>query len=754
MLQGLYAPSVAELDPEPVPRRQHALLLVFTATVFTSATLLFLVQPMFGKMVLPLLGGTPAVWNTSMLFFQAMLLAGYLYAHLATRGLGVQKQARVHVVLLAVSLLALPIGVGQGWQPPREASPIPWLLLLLTVSIGLPFFVLSSSGPMLQRWFASTSHPDAENPYFLYAASNLGSMVALLGYPLLLEPHLRLVQQSWVWTGGYGALVALTVGCAWLLWREPVGAPHQLAASASGTGTISNARRVRWVLLALLPSSLLLGVTQFLSLDIAAIPLLWVVPLALYLLTFTIVFARKPGLLHVAMVRLQPVVVLPLAILMFWNQSMSITVLFPLHLLAFFVTTMVCHGELSRDRPPAADLTEFYLWISVGGVLGGIFNVLIAPAIFDRVIEYPLAIALACMLRPALARGARSTRSRVLDLLLPLAFGLALLWLGRAVNTAEWSYGEGTTAVLSAVIAIVGLQFASYPIRFGLAVGALLLAGGLTKQSQGEVLIRERTFFGTHRVVRDAARMHHRFVHGSTLHGAQARDPAERRRPLTYYQREGPFGRVFEGLQRPPGERRVAVVGLGTGAAACYAAPGDEWTFYEIDPAVERIARNPRYFTFLQDCAPDARVVLGDARLSLADAPDHHYDLIVLDAFSSDAIPVHLMTREALALYLSKLREGGAIAFHISNRYLDLEPVLAALVRDAGLVGMIGRTAPLSAEQRASLITFSRWVVVGRQAEDLLGMGRGSLWPLIEEQPDVGLWTDDFSNLLSIFRWR
>ena len=730
--------------------RHRALLGVFTAAVFTSAALLFLVQPMFSKMVLPLLGGTPAVWNTAMLFFQAALLAGYLYAHLTSRRLSVRRQAGLHLALLAVALLTLPLGIADIWSPPRASSPIPWLLLVLAASIGLPFFVLSGTGPMLQRWFAGTDHPHADNPYFLYAASNLGSMGALLGYPLLVEPRLRLAAQSWVWTAGYGVLIALTAGCAWLLWRGPVRETVALA----GTGTITHRRRVRWVLLALLPSSLLLGVTQFLSMDIAAIPLLWVIPLALYLLTFTLVFARKPSAMHVSMVRLQPIVLLPLAIQMFWDLRMTVTVLFPLHLLAFFVTTMVCHGELSRDRPAAADLTEFYLWISVGGVLGGVFNVLIAPAIFDRITEYPLAIALACMLRPALARRAHGSWQRGLDLALPLIFGLVLLWVGRAVNAGTWNLGEGGTTLLSAVIALVALQFAPRPVRFGLAVGALLLAGGLNRRRAEDVLFRERTFFGVHKVVRDPGGGFHRFVHGTTLHGAQARDPAKLRTPLTYYSREGPFGRILEGLRRPPGERRVAIVGLGTGSAACYAAPGDQFTFYEIDPAVERIARNPRLFSFLRDCAPNARVVLGDARLSLADAPDGFYDLIVLDAFTSDAIPVHLMTREAVDLYLSKLREGGAIAFHVSNRYLDLEPVFAALVRDARLVGMKGQSAPLSREQRESLISYSRWVVIGRRVEDLTGMGRGVLWPLLVTEPGVGVWTDDFSNLVSIFRGR
>ena len=751
--------------PHFVARSSSRFLLgLFASATFASALLLFLVQPMFAKQVLPLLGGTSAVWNTSMLFFQAMLLAGYLYAHLSTRWLGVRRQARVHLVLAACSLLALPIGASRGWSPPVEISPVPWLLLLLAVSIGFPFFVLSSSSPLLQKWFSETGHQDASNPYFLYAASNLGSFAALLGYPLLVEPALRLTQQNWVWSIGYGCLVALLGGCALLLVRrrspavalnagvDPV-APH---AYPSETPVVSNARRGFWVLLSFAPSSLLLGVTQYLTTDIAAIPLLWILPLALYLLTFVIVFARHPVLRHEAVVRLQPRVVVPLVVLMAWGFAKPIWVFFPLHLAVFFITALVCHGELAKRRPPVSHLTEFYLWVSVGGVLGGVFNVLVAPAVFDTVLEYPLALALACALRPRLVPD--HPRERRLDLVLPAVLGLMLVsllfgWGGHPLALEKPAVAI-VVAVVSVVVARLCLRFSSRPVRFGLAIGVVLLVGAQAEALRNGYFHVERTFFGVHRVKRDAEQGYQMLVHGTTLHGGQSLAPHRRLEPLTYYGTDGPLGQVFAALEPPPGRRRVAVVGLGTGTIACYGAPGEQWRYYEIDPAVERIARDPRYFTYLRDCPPSVEVVLGDARQSLMDAPDQQYDLIVLDAFSSDAIPVHLLTREALALYLAKLAPGGLLAFHISNLHLDLEPVLAKLAADAGPTARIRPDVAVTAERSAALKSPSTWVVLARREADLRSLVNDPRWRSLTRAEEARIWTDNYSDILSVLRGR
>ena len=416
------------------------MLILFSLTLFLGAALLFMVEPMFGKMALPLLGGSPAVWNTCMVFYQGALLAGYLYAHLAPKWLGVRRQAAFHLGLLLVILFTLPIGIFHGWTPPPTANPVTWLLLLLLLSVGLPFFVVSSTAPLLQKWFTHTGHASAHDPYFLYGASNLGSLLALVAYPTIIEPYLRLHHQSWVWAGGYALLLVLVALCGVILWRAsaPAGAaPGQDAAiAAPGIGAATSAaspptisQRAWWVLLAFFPSSLLLGVTTYLSTDIAAVPLLWIIPLILYLLTFVLVFARKPLIPHQIMVFVEPFVIILLAVIFFARLKGVVWQIIPVHLLAFFCIAMVCHGELMHSRPPADHLTEFYLWISVGGVLGGIFNALLAPILFSSVMEYPLIIVAACLARPSLSLPTDRPNQRWWDFLLPLGLGVLLALL-------------------------------------------------------------------------------------------------------------------------------------------------------------------------------------------------------------------------------------------------------------------------------------------------------------------------------------
>ena len=748
--------------PAPDGRRAALALALFTATLFVNAALLFSVEPMFTKMVLPLLGGTPAVWNTCLLFFQAALLVGYLYAHLTTRWLDLRRQMTLHLALLALSLLALPVAVAPGWRPPGAETPIPWLLALLTVSLGAPFLVLSAGAPLLQRWFSQSDHPSAQNPYFLYAASNLGSLAALLAYPFLIEPHLPLAVQSRAWQVGYWALVALVAACAVTVGRarrRPAvhagvpAAPAEMEAEVEAEGDprpVTARQVVRWVLLSFAPSSLLLGVTSYLSIDVAAVPLLWVIPLSIYLLTFVLVFARRPPLQHWLMVWVQAVLVVPLAILLMFGTNRPLWLLASFHLLAFFATAMVCHGELAASRPPASRLTEFYLWISVGGVLGGVFNVLVAPTVFDTVLEYPLALLLAVALRSSGDQRPAGWRTRWRDLALPLVVGL-IVWNVMRPDVLPDSWGPYAVFALVGVAAGICFLFRDRPVRFALGLAAILVGGALGR-GPDHSLLRDRSFFGAYRVRQWG--YGNVLMNGTTMHGAQDRRPQYRREPLTYYHREGPLGQMFASLVLDRPSRRVALVGLGTGTTACYGRAGERWTFYEIDPLIERIARNPRYFTYLRDCPPSTTVVLGDARLRLADAPARGYDLILLDAFSSDAIPTHLLTREALALYLSKLADGGAVAFHISNRYVNLLPVVAELARDARVAGVVGRDLRLTDEQQAMLKTTSQWVVVSRRAADLATLARQPGWHQLPPRGDVGVWTDDFSDILSVFTWR
>lgn len=746
-------------------RREVPILIPYIVTMFVGATLLFLVQPMFARMVLPLLGGAPGVWNTTVVFYQAVLLAGYAYAHFTTTRLGPRRQALWHALLLLVPLLALPIGIPGGWSPPAEANPIPWLLGLLVVAVGLPFFVVSASGPMLQAWFAHTNHRAAVDPYFLSVAGNAGSMLALLSYPIMVEPRLRLAEQSWLWAGGYALLVILTLCCAAIMRRMPApgrsgagvtteaGAPPAVASAPAGPA-LTVRRRARWVLLAFVPSSLMLSVTTYFSVNIAPFPLLWVIPLAIYLLTFILVFTRRPLLPHKLMVRALPIVLIPLVLTMVAGAVGPIWLLGPLHLLVFFLIAMVCHGAFAADRPAPARLTEFYLWMSVGGVLGGLFNSLLAPLLFPTVVEYPLVLILACALLTRFDPDSLPPPRRWLDLALPLVLGTLTVALALGLPAAGVPGGSLRLLLTFGVPALICFGFSRRPVRFALGIGVLFLASVPYAGDGGRLLHAERSFFGIHRVTVDEAARFHQLAHGNTIHGMQSLDVDRQREALTYYHATGPLGQLFTGRASERTVGRVAVVGLGAGTVACYSRPNQAWTFYEIDPSVERIARDDRFFTYLRDCAPAAQVVLGDARLSLAKAPDQGYDLMVLDAYSSDSVPVHLLTREALALYLRKLAPGGVLAFHISNNFLDLQAVVGDLAADAGLVGLVRHDIAVGADDQARGKTPSQWVVVARDAAQVGDLAADRRWQSLGGRQDRPVWTDDFSSVVSVLRWR
>lgn len=741
---------------------------LYSATLFVSAGLTFLVQPMFAKFVLPLFGSTPAVWNTSMLFFQTTLLLGYLYAHESTRRLGVRRQAALHLGIVLVPLLVLPIGVPDDWIPSGDGAPVPLLLGLLAVSVGLPFFVVSTTAPLLQRWLAATDHPAAADPYFLYRASNLGSVLGLLAYPLAVEPSLRLAEQGRLWSAGYGLLVLLVIACAVVVWRAPRAAqdagedePEALAADADAdadaeeessprsTGRPTSRTRLRWIALAFVPSSLMLGVTTAITTDIAPVPLLWSLPLSLYLISFILVFApgaRGDGL-HRAMVLALPAVVLLVSLTLLLGSRGSLWIMLPIHLAGFFVVAVACHGELARDRPPARWLTEFYLLISLGGALGGVFNAIVAPLLFDSLAEYPIAIVLAaCCLPWRPPRIPPGPFARWLDFGLPLLLGTSVALMVVLFSQAEpdlQQYGEMFAFGLAAGIAV---NFVRRPLRFGLSVGAIVLAVTLASTSNDQEIHRERSFFGVYRVTATEGGKLHRLVNGTTTHGSQNfASPASERTPGSYYHPGSPIGQLL-GRLPPSLTKRVGIIGLGTGSIACYSKPGERWTFYEIDPAVERIARDPRLFTYLRVCPGRFDVVLGDARLRLARAPDRGYGLIMADAFSSDAVPVHLLTREALSLYRSKLLEHGIVAFNVSNNYVDLEPVLGNLARDANMA-CAAREDRQSGQDGKPETDGSNWVVMARRTADLRSVAPDRRWQDCRRSGSAP-WTDDYSNLL------
>ncbi len=733
-------------------------LVLITTTLFLSATLLFMVQPMFAKMALPVLGGSAAVWNTCMAFFQAGLLAGYAFAHGSAGRLATKWRPALHVPLLFLGLLVLPIGLPESGFAEVAKHPISSLLRILLVSVGLPFFLLSTITPALQAWFASSGHRHAQDPYFLYAASNSGSLLALLSYPILIEPNLHLADQNRVWAWGYSLLVMLVVCCAVILWRAPR-APAEVSITpakgeSSPAAPPSSSLRARWVALSFVPSSLMLGVTTSLTSDLPPIPLFWVIPLALYLLTFVLVFAREPLVPHDVVVRRLPFVIVMATIPIVFRSELALWMAVLLNLAALFAAAMVCHGELAKSRPPARHLTEFYLWMAIGGLLGGVFNGLISPVVFNHVVEYPIALVLAAMIRPRADTSEAPPRARQLDLGLPVALGLTLvsaIWASHAAGLDQtpffFLFGFGPAI-------LVCYSFLRRPLRFGLGLAAIFLASALHGGQFGRVIHADRSFYGVYRVGTDATGKYRQLFHGSTLHGMQSLDPSRRREPLAYYHRSGPLGQIFTALSGRESLRQVGLVGLGAGSAACYGEPGQEFTFYEIDPAVERIAHDPRYFTFLRGCPPKVQVVLGDARLSLKNARDREYGLIVLDAFSGDAIPMHLLTREAIQLYLAKTTEDGVLAFHISSRFLDLRPVLAGLAQDAGLVCFLEEDMKLSAADKASGKFTSTWVVIARRPSDVGPLASDPRWVSVTGWPDARLWTDDYSSILGIIRWK
>jgi hypothetical protein len=728
--------------------------LLFGITIFVSSALLFSIQPLIAKMLLPLLGGTPAVWNTCMLFFQAVLLAGYAYALLVSRW-PLRRQLIAQLVLLCLAFVSLPIGLSVRWinSVPASGDPSLWLLACLAATVGLPFFIISSNSPLLQKWFSRTASESARDPYFLYAASNAGSLLSLLAYPVLIEPVLTLRAQSRLWTIVYALMVLLISVHAFLLYRSKT-------SETTATEVVVNDdepkltwnRRLRWLLLAFAPSSLMLGVTNYITTDIASVPLLWIIPLALYLLTMVFAFARRKFVssrLTDLIVPGATVVLLMLYLADSAGRGSRVLIIF--HLAYFFFAALMCHSQLAGDRPGPTHLAQFYVWLSLGGVLGGVFNALVAPMVFNSVVEYPLAIVLACLLLPkVLEQQPDGLRQRRLDFALPVlifAMTMGLGWLADHVAPVQMS---------GSVFVVVLPLFVSYPlrkrpVRFALSIGGVILAAGLVTGVGQHTLYAERNFFGVIRVVNDPNRGVHSFLHGSTVHGRENVAPERRCEPLSYYHQDGPLGRIFAEVERSRPQANVGIIGLGIGGTTAYARADQHWTFYEINPAVVSVARTSQYFSYLNDCAKaQVKIVLGDARLQLHSAPDRGYDVLVLDAFSSDAIPVHLMTQQALDLYLSKVAPGGLIVFHISNRNLDLTQVVADLAhsRELSALSMRDMTEP-----QVNGRDPSHWVVLARNAADYGALANDSFARPLQSSGERNLWTDDFSNIISVFKW-
>lgn len=791
------------------------MLALYSVAIFLGATLLFMVQPMIGKMILPTLGGSPAVWNTCMLFFQATLLAGYLYAH----GLGTRKskplQMIVHAVVLALPILTLPFALPAAWAPSTSQSPALAVLSLLTVIAAAPICVMATTGPLLQKWFSMSNHRQAKDPYFLYAASNLGSFTGLLAYPLLLEPSLTLKQQATFWAFGYGvyAVVAALCGVMVLLKKsnqapESTEEPHTASASASTVEDRTSPwiQRLKWLGLSAAPAALMISVTQHIATDVASAPMLWVVPLGIYLLSFVIVFSpRMPR--FVPMVCAGVFIVLSL-VAAYNGLSSSISknvILLALHLGLLFFGCCACHARLATARPVANRLTEYYLLMAFGGVLAGVFCSLVAPVIFNSIFEYPIAIASCVGLATPLLTGSfERVRSRVmkgidtgssdvawadadddevsflrrhakvLDVLFPavvLAGFASMYAAAMPTGTSQgWGFAYPTLVVIFYVIPVVlSLIFLFRPLRAACAVLALFTLANVYQAITSTTLYSERTFFGVHVVAESTSATNLRTLrHGTTSHGLQAIGPDGTPDifPTSYYHLTGPLGITMRRYQTTDLLSSVAVAGLGTGCLASYARPGDRYTFFEIDPAVIRIAQDPELFTFVSKSNGKLDFVLGDARLTIAQAPDASFGVIVLDAFSSDAIPVHLITTDAIRSYLPKLKPNGLLLVHISNRKLNLEPVMAAAAKELNLAAVTWFDTNFTEQSRATK-SASHWVVLARSMDDLkplTSMTReeraafnprnpDAMWRPLIAREGFRPWTDDYSNLLSVIEW-
>ncbi|MGB8603747.1 fused MFS/spermidine synthase [Bradyrhizobium sp.] len=741
---------------QPSASRNRLVLIVYTFAIFVSALLLFSVQPLFTKMVLPRLGGSTAVWSVAMVFFQSLLLAGYAYAHYLMQLRNRLIPVAVHLVLLVIALLTLPLSIANGWGEPPTSGYAFWLLGLFAVSIGLPFFALAANNPLLQAWFVRTGHPSGPDPYFLYASSNIGSFLALLSYPVLLEPMFTLRAQNMIWTGGYALLIVLIASCGVLLLRSPAVAGVDLDdAEAPAPPWIL---RARWIFLAAVPSGLLIAVTAHISTDVAAAPLLWVLPLSLYLLTWVLVFQSHPLLPHKWMLMAQPLAITGVIVLLAVGGEQNLLLTLGGHQLCFFVIAMACHGELARTRPAAKYLTGFYVALSFGGMVGGFFAGLLAPFIFSWIAEYPILLALAALCRPP---GGEERFPRWSSWYWPFLAVLAVVLIA-----PSWSNGKimswlvahrvwvaAAVGALSALLAL-GLNANRWKIFATVAVALVLIRAYPADEGRVETV---RSFFGVHKIVVTPRGRYHVLMHGTTIHGAEkfrnndGTPVTGRPEAITYYHRDGGIGQAIAAVrERKGGPIRVAVIGLGAGTLTCASEPGENWKFFEIDQTMVDTARDPKYFTYIQNCEPDLKPVIGDARLTFAKEPDGLYDLIIVDAYSSDAIPIHLATVEAMKIYKDKLAPQGAVVMHVSNRHLELSSVVVGIAEENDLKSWVYSED----SNRDNEYIFATSVVVSaREEADVGKLASSENWTLDEAEENQRVWTDDYSNVLGAV-WR
>jgi hypothetical protein len=733
-------PEASRVDPSA----PAAALPMFAVALFSSAALIFTLQPLFARMVTPLLGGSPAVWNTSMVFFQAALLLGYFYAHSLQRLRSMSAQMAVHAVALLAAAFVLPLAPSTLLGTPNVQQPALWLLGVLALSVGAPYLVASATAPLLQAWYARSGRPDAHDPYFLYGASNLGSLLGLLAYPVLVEPLVGLSAQGMGWSWGYGLVACLVLASGALIVRQPVAVQKSRDALVNGVARATSdapdatwRQRLFWMAAAAVPSSLLIGVTQHILTDIASAPFLWVPPLALYLLTFVVTFRKGAGPAGPTLLSLHAGAV---ALLVVLPKSPSIVFDVCLRLAALLVAALVCHAALAAARPHPSRLTEFYNYMSLGGVIGGAATALLSPVVFDRIAEFPLALAATLLLRPAQEVEWKPAADTFL--LGSVAVLVAVIF--------DWLPLEAPLLGLFALA--VFLNRARPWLAAPLVVTSMLLVDA--RGVSGELVLRERTFFGAYRVI--AAQrpdgLAHMILHGSTIHGVQWRDSARASRPLSYYAQGGAVHEAVRAALPAARPGHAALIGLGSGAMACVLRAQDRATFIEIDPAVAAIARDPRYFTYLDECPRRTEVRLGDGRLEMQRFEPGSLDVVLGDAFSSDAIPVHLLTREAVQVYMRALRPEGALVLHVSNRHLAVANEAVRVAAAEGFVARHWRSPTVRTDSTNAFENPSTSAVVITRTEAAMeALGLGAHWKAAP--PLTGrAWSDDFIPLVRTMR--
>ncbi|WP_237212400.1 spermidine synthase [Ruegeria lacuscaerulensis] len=718
-----------------------ATIVTFCFTIFVSASLLFFVQPLYAKLVLPKIGGAPAVWTTAMLFFQVVLIVGYLYAHLLTKWLPLRLQLMTHTLFWLAALTFLPLSTSESWSYDASRSTALQTLELFALGVGLPFAVLSANAPLLQAWYSRSGGPSADDPYFLYSASNVGSLLALLAFPLLADPLLGAQEISNIWYVGFVVFGVLLIVSGIIAIRGPQ--PYRISPEIKATSLrLSKIQVATWVGVAFVPSSLMLSITTKISTDLGSIPLIWVVPLAIYILSFIVAFAKWKQLTTAG---LKMPTLLALALGFILLSDVVHLGYAPIVLLAcipvLFVVALYAHRLLFELRPPAEHLTVFYIALSVGGALGGLFNSIIAPAAFSQEIEAQLTLILAAglfLIQP----WSFSPRHITMGLVVGIAFLVALGMIG---NPSILGHGVMRALFAFLTLATILILFRNSALRIALVMTIIMLP---SLHSPGNALFLDRSFFGTHQVSsNDGLRVYN---NGTTTHGLQREDDfGEGPTPLSYYHPGGPMAQVITsefGIQSD----QIGIVGLGVGALACYKRPSQTWAFFEIDAMVESIARDSSLFTYLTDCAPRSQTYLGDARIVLAQN-DFKFDILVLDAYSSDAIPLHLITREAVQMYTDRLSSDGVLVFHISNRYYDLTGPLARIAESLGLhsASQDHEVDPKEAKTGA----FSSKVVIMSPERSRIDsfVGQGNWQPLASDH--AAPWTDDKANLLSALKW-